>query len=55
MALVQLLGYRRHIEPRPSLAILVPSRPRQDLLNLCADVEATVIEPDGNDYASTAT
>ncbi|CAM5695726.1 YDG domain-containing protein OS=Streptomyces tendae OX=1932 GN=GUR47_21775 PE=4 SV=1 [Streptomyces tendae] len=53
MALGQLLDYRRHIEPRPSQAILVPSRPRQDLIDLCTDVEVTVVWPDGDSYEST--
>ncbi|MFJ8296654.1 restriction endonuclease [Streptomyces sp. NPDC094447] len=54
MALGQLLDYRRHIAPHPSLAILVPSRPRQDLLDLCGDVEVTVVWPDADGYASTS-
>ncbi|MGG7571196.1 hypothetical protein [Streptomyces sirii] len=52
MAVGQLLDYRRHIDPRPALAVLVPSRPRQDLLDLCTDVKITVIWPDGDAYAT---
>ncbi|KOV27084.1 restriction endonuclease [Streptomyces sp. XY413] len=54
MALGQLLDYRRHLEPRPALAVLVPSRPRQDLIDLCADVRVAVIWLDGDTYQSTA-
>ncbi|MET9471030.1 restriction endonuclease [Streptomyces sp. NPDC002922] len=54
MALGQLLDYRRHLDPRPALAVLVPSRPRQDLIELCMDVRVAVIWLDGDTYQSTA-
>ncbi|MER7346414.1 restriction endonuclease [Streptomyces aurantiacus] len=53
-AIGQLFDYRRHINPRPSLELLVPSRPRQDLINLCGDVQISVIWPDGDNYVSSS-
>ncbi|MGK5630874.1 restriction endonuclease [Streptomyces sp. URMC 123] len=43
MAIGQLLDYRRHLSPEPDLAILVPSCPRPDLLDLCAATQISVI------------
>lgn len=50
MAIGQLLDYQRFISPTPSLAILVPQRPRPDLLNLCAHASIDVIWPEGAGY-----
>lgn len=36
MAIGQLFDYERHLTPSPRLAILVPSLPRPDLVELCA-------------------
>jgi hypothetical protein len=36
MAIGQLLDYSRHVPSGPSLAILLPQRPREDLLDLLA-------------------
>ncbi|WP_447037684.1 restriction endonuclease [Streptomyces sp. DSM 118878] len=46
MAIGQLLDYRRFIEPHPQLAVLVPSRPREDLRDLCASLAIHTIWPD---------
>ncbi|QKW51696.1 restriction endonuclease [Streptomyces buecherae] len=55
LAIGQLFDYRRHISPSPRrLALLVPSRPEDDLLDLCASVEITVIWPEGEGYARTS-
>ncbi|MGW7413418.1 restriction endonuclease [Streptomyces sp. NPDC054863] len=55
MAIGQLVDYRRHIHPRPRhLALLVPSRPEGDLLDLCESVEIKVIWPEGDGYAQTS-
>ncbi len=43
MAVGQLFDYRRFIQPSPRLNILVPVRPREDLLHYCASVDVTVI------------
>jgi hypothetical protein len=43
MGIGQLLDYRRFIEPWPRLILLVPSKPRPDLLLLCSTVEITVV------------
>ncbi|MFB7905218.1 restriction endonuclease [Kitasatospora sp. NPDC056076] len=53
MALGQLLDYSRHIEPTPSLAILVPSEPRPDLLDLCDYADVEVIWPVDGAWHST--
>ncbi|WP_256106830.1 hypothetical protein [Streptomyces sp. ODS05-4] len=37
MAIGQLLDYRRHIEPRPRAAVLLPERPQEDLCDLLAE------------------
>ncbi|MEV7417487.1 restriction endonuclease [Streptomyces sp. NPDC089919] len=52
MAVGQLLDYRRHIHPRPELAVLVPSRPRQDLIDLCLDVRVAVVWLEGDAYTT---
>ncbi|MFG2717161.1 restriction endonuclease [Streptomyces sp. NPDC048416] len=52
MAIGQLFDYRRLLTPRPDIALLLPSKPRPDLLKLChaAEVAAQVIWPEGNEY-----
>ncbi|MHC3449708.1 restriction endonuclease [Streptomyces prasinus] len=52
MAIGQLMDYQRFIEPRPALAILVPSRPRADLIDLCRAVDIEVIWPDGEGFVT---
>ncbi|MET8058647.1 MULTISPECIES: restriction endonuclease [Streptomyces] len=53
-AVGQLFDYRRHIVPPPrGLALLVPSRPEDDLLDLCTSVDIKVIWPEGDGYAQT--
>ncbi|MFW5420997.1 restriction endonuclease [Nocardiopsis sp. CNT-189] len=57
MAVGQLLDYRRFIErdgQRPALAVLLPSRPRPDLLDYCADLGIEVIWEEGDSFTSTA-
>jgi hypothetical protein len=44
-AIGQLLDYHRYLDPRPKLAVLVPDRPRPDLLDLCASVNIATIWP----------
>lgn len=50
MAIGQLYDYRRHIGSEPSLAVLLPSRPRQDLIELCRSAHARVIWRDGETF-----
>ncbi|MER7119406.1 restriction endonuclease [Streptomyces goshikiensis] len=52
MAIGQLLDYARFL-PQPKLALLVPSRPEPDLLDLCAHVQVTVVWPEGDGYVAT--
>ncbi|MFG3285786.1 restriction endonuclease [Streptomyces sp. NPDC048111] len=55
MAIGQLFDYRRHLTPRPDIALLLPSKPRADLLKLChtAEVAAQVIWPDGDGFETS--
>lgn len=55
MAIGQLADYSRLIDPSPKKAILVPERPRRDLLALATSQNIAVTWPDGNGgFASTA-
>ncbi|MFI0817371.1 restriction endonuclease [Streptomyces sp. NPDC021098] len=54
MAIGQLYDYRRYISPQPSLAVLLPTRPRQDLIDLCNMSGAAVIWPVGEVFESSA-
>ncbi|MER7118435.1 restriction endonuclease [Streptomyces goshikiensis] len=47
-AIGALMDYRRHLNPTPRLAVLVPSRPREDLLDLCASLCIEVVWPNEN-------
>jgi hypothetical protein len=54
-AVGQLFDYRRHIVPPPwELALLVPSKPEDDLLDFCTSVDIKVIWPRGDGYAQTS-
>ncbi|GAA2368232.1 restriction endonuclease [Streptomyces sparsogenes] len=50
MAIGQLYDYRRYIKPTPSLAVLLPSRPREDLIELCNLSGASVIWRNGETF-----
>ncbi|WP_369178054.1 restriction endonuclease [Streptomyces mutabilis] len=52
MAIGQLLDYARFL-PQPELALLVPSQPEPDLLDLCAQLQIVVVWPGGDGYTST--
>ncbi|MFE9257120.1 restriction endonuclease [Streptomyces sp. NPDC006879] len=52
MAIGQLLDYSRFL-PEPELGLLVPSRPEDDLVDLCAQLQITIVWPEGDGYAST--
>ncbi|MGW3568568.1 restriction endonuclease [Streptomyces sp. NPDC000941] len=54
MAIGQLYDYRRYIKPTPSLAVLLPSRPREDLIELCNLSGASVIWRDGETFSLSA-
>jgi len=49
MAVGQLLDYGRFVEAK-SLTVLVPSRPRDDLLSYLRDVRIAVVYPKGDDW-----
>ncbi|MCX5200961.1 restriction endonuclease [Streptomyces sp. NBC_00237] len=57
MAIGQLFDYRRYIDPRPDIALLLPSRPRADLIQLCHsdEVAAFAIWPKGEKFESSRT
>ncbi|MDI5972566.1 restriction endonuclease [Streptomyces sp. SL13] len=52
MAVGQLLDYRRHLAPGVGLAILLPSRPRQDLIDFCAGLGIATVWPKGETYVT---
>lgn len=54
MGIGQLLDYQRFIDPSPRLVLLVPSKPRPDLLQLCATVDVSVVWKAGNDWQRTS-
>jgi len=54
MAIGQLLDYSRFLEPRPRLALLLPSGPRSDLAELLQGVEIDVVWRDGQKFVDAA-
>ncbi|OKJ16786.1 restriction endonuclease [Kitasatospora sp. CB01950] len=52
MAIGQLADYSRYL-PNPTKAILVPSEPRADLLDLAGSQDCVVIWPEGKGYHTT--
>ncbi len=51
MAIGQLMDYRRFVQPSPRLAVLLPSRPRDDLRDLLTSVGVGVVWRDGDSFA----
>lgn len=49
-AIGQLLDYRRYIDPRPSLALLVGNEPAQDMLRLLKELQITAIWQEGKTF-----
>jgi hypothetical protein len=54
MAIGQLADYARLIEPAPRRVLLMPERPRPDLLALAASQGITITWPDGDGFAEHA-
>jgi hypothetical protein len=54
MAIGQLFDYERHLSPGPALAILVPSLPRRDLVDLCTRRGVSVIWQNGEAFETIA-
>jgi hypothetical protein len=52
MAVGQLFDYARFLS-HPELGLLVPSRPEDDLLDLCDRLQITVVWPEGDGFSST--
>lgn len=50
MAIGQLLDYARFIQPRPRLAVLLPSEPREDLRALLAAAGVEIVWRDGRKF-----
>ena len=46
-AVGQLLDYRRHIDPTPTVAVLLPRRPKADLLDLLQTERIGCVVEDG--------
>jgi hypothetical protein len=42
MAIGQLMDYRRFVQPSARLAVLLPSKPRDDLSDLLAGIQGVV-------------
>ena len=51
MALGQLADYKRFVHPVPTLAILLPARPRSDLLDLCETEGVKVLWPGSDGFS----
>lgn len=54
MAIGQLADYARQVEPTPQRAILVPQKPRPDLLRLAESENLTVIWPEDDGFKFAA-
>ncbi|HEY4997381.1 MAG TPA: hypothetical protein VII03_05245 [Solirubrobacteraceae bacterium] len=54
MAIGQLLDYSRFVEPRPRLAVLLPSRPRPDLAELLRSVKIDFVWREGDRFMDSA-
>lgn len=52
-AIGQLFDYRRYITPRPELAILVPSRPKGELMGLPSELGIGVIWREGDCFVDS--
>ncbi len=50
MAIGQLIDYRRFVEPRPKLAVLLPAEPRKDLQDLLHEASVTVVWAAGSEF-----
>jgi hypothetical protein len=55
IAIGQLADYRRHIRDVHELAVLLPAKPRPDLLDLLKTQAITAIRPEGNAQFVTPT
>jgi hypothetical protein len=55
MAIGQLLDYRRFAPATPRMAVLLPSAPRPDLIELCTSLEITTIWRDGQNWSRAPT
>jgi hypothetical protein len=53
-AIGQLMDYRRFADSSATLAVLVPERPRRDLVDLLASVNVDAIWPEDNRFGDTA-
>jgi hypothetical protein len=51
MAIGQLFDYRRHVARKAGLALLLPERPSEDLLELARGLKIMVIHADGGGFA----
>ena len=53
LAIGQLLDYRRHIKPRPKkLAILFPTKPQEDLIDLISELKIRLIYKEDGKFRS---
>jgi len=54
MTIGQLTDFARFQEPAPTLAVLVPARPRQDLEKLLAAARVSAVWPEGKGFVDNA-
>ncbi len=54
MAIGQLLDYRRFVQPPPRLAVLLPSRPRGDLVDLLKSAGVALVWRDGRKFVEAS-
>lgn len=50
MAIGQLMDYGRFVQPSPRLAVLLPSKPRDDLRDLLTTVDVGIVWRDGDGF-----
>jgi hypothetical protein len=53
-AIGQLMDYRRRLNPRPDLAILLPEKPAVDMLGLLSELQISVIFETGDRFVDPA-
>jgi hypothetical protein len=50
MAIGQLADYSRFVDPRPTRVLLVPQRPRKDLVDLATREEIAIVWPENSGF-----
>jgi hypothetical protein len=53
LAIGQLFDYRRFEDKEPALAILIPGRPNDEIVDLCNELNIEIVWPVGDTFIST--